>query len=76
MTAPRPGLGDRWLAGEPLDGIRFGPRAAIEIATGSREGQRGHVALLLGVAPEPFYLVALDDGSELRIRQSALRAGA
>lgn len=68
------GLGDRWLAGEPLPGVAFRQHDRVAIATGSREGQQGTVLLLIGVQPEPGYLVRLADGVELRVRQSALRA--
>ena len=71
MTTP--GIGDRWLAGERVDGVTFALHARVEIAGGSRDGQAGTVALLLAVRPEPRYLVALDDGTELRVRQSSLR---
>ena len=71
MTAP--GLGDRWLRGEPLDGVAFAQHDAVTIAGGSRDGDAGRVVLLLAVAPQPLYLVALDAGGDLRVRQDALR---
>ena len=72
--APTPGLGDRWLRGEPLPGVAFAQHARVTITGGSRDGQTGAVLLLLAVAPEPLYLVALDHGAgDLKVRQSALR---
>ena len=73
--APTPGLGDRWLRGESLPGVAFAQHERVTIAGGSRDGQTGAVLLLLAVAPEPLYLVALDQaGGDLKVRQSALRA--
>jgi hypothetical protein len=71
MTAP--GLGDRWLRGESLPEVAFAQHDAVTIAGGSRDGQAGRVVLLLAVAPRPLYLVALDAGGDLRVRQDALR---
>jgi hypothetical protein len=68
------GLGDRWLAGEAVDGIAFLQHARVSIAAGPRLGAHGTVALLLDVTPEPTYLVRLDSGADIRARQSSLRA--
>ena len=68
------GTGDRWLAGELMDGIVFGHHAPVEVTDGRFRGRRGRVALLLGVSPEPVFLVVIEghDGG-VRVRQSALR---
>ncbi len=66
------GVGDRWLDGDAVDGVRFGPKQAVEIVGGSRDGQRGRILLLIALEPEPTYLVMLEIGSEIRVRQSAL----
>ena len=71
MTAP--GLGERWLRGERLPGVAFAQHDAVTIAGGSRDGEEGRVLLLLAVAPQALYLVALDGGGELKVRQDALR---
>ena len=69
------GLGDRWLAGDAVPGVAFAHNQAVEILTGSRARERGTIALLLAVEPEPLYLVALGDGrGDVRVRQSGLRA--
>lgn len=68
------GAGDRWLAGEPVEGVRFGHHAAVEIAGGRHDGARGRIELLMAIAPEPRFLVALADGSgTVKVRQSSLR---
>ncbi len=73
--ANRRGAGDRWLAGEPVDGVEFGHHAAVEIVDGRFAGARGRVELLLAIDPEPQYLVALGGGTgTAKVRQSSLRA--
>jgi hypothetical protein len=75
MVARTPGLGDRWLAGERLEGVAFGVHDRVTVTEGVRAGSAGGILLLLAVAPEPVYLVALDAGAgDVRVRQSALRA--
>lgn len=67
------GLGDRWLHGEPLDGIAFGPADHVRVRDGKHAGQGGRILLLMGGPPDPLYLLDLDDeGGPARVRQSAL----
>ena len=68
------GVGDRWLAGEAVDGVTFGHGARVEVAGGAHDGRRGTIALLLSLGADPAYLVALDGGGDARVRQSALAA--
>ena len=70
---PVPGIGDRWLAGEALPGVRFGPGQQVAFVRGSRAGERATVMLLVAVQPEPLYHVRAA-GAELHVRQSALDA--
>lgn len=72
MSAP--GLGDRWMSGERLDGVAFALHDRVRVTAGTHAGRTGVVALLLVAAPEPAYLVTLDDGGDTRVRQSALAA--
>lgn len=67
------GAGDRWLAGERVDGVRFALHDRVEITSGARAGNAGAIILLLALAPEPRYLVSLDASGDVRVRQSALR---
>lgn len=70
------GAGDRWLAGELVDGVAFAHLAPVVIVRGDRAGRRGRVALLLATRPEPRYLVALDGGAEdVRVAQGDIEAG-
>jgi hypothetical protein len=77
MTVSRDGsrgLGDRWLAGESLPGVAFALNDGVEVLSGRHEGRRGTIALLMAVAPEPVYLVALGAGAgQARVRQADLR---
>lgn len=68
------GAGDRWLGGEPVDGVAFAHHAAVRIVDGRFGGSGGRVELLIALEPEPQYLVALDGGGAAKVRQSSLRA--
>ncbi len=67
------GVGDRWLAGESIPGVHFALHDAIEIVGGQFDGERGIIVLLMGLTPEPSYLVSLGARGDARMRQSALR---
>ena len=67
------GIGDRWLAGERVEDVTFSHHERVMIVAGGREGAEGTVAMLLGIAPEPTYLVALGGGGDVRVRQSEMR---
>ena len=74
VPTTRAGLGDRWLAGETLDGVTFALNDAVEVTAGRLRGALGTITLLMAVAPEPLYLVRLASGAgDARIRQSDLR---
>jgi len=67
------GVGDRWMAGETVDGVTFGHGAAVEVVAGAHAGARGRVLLLLSVRPEPRYLVRISAPSvDARLAQSML----
>lgn len=68
------GAGDRWMAGELPEGVRFAPNDTVQIVTGPHAGERGLVRLLLLLEPEPLYLVR-PGGSRrgVRVLQSGLR---
>ncbi|MEO8561549.1 MAG: hypothetical protein ABI601_05710 [bacterium] len=68
------GMGDRWLAGEPIDGVEFGFHARVRIATGRYAGRAGSVAFLMNLDADPLYLVDLGAGTgDVRVRGSGLR---
>ena len=63
------GLGDRWLAGESIDGVAYAQGARVVLP----DGRLGRVLLLAGPPPDPPYLVELPDAPRpVRLRQSEL----
>jgi hypothetical protein len=68
------GVGDRWLAGEAIAGVKFAQNDPVEIVSGSEAGEGGAVILLLDLESDPLYLVELGSGrGDRKVRQSALR---
>lgn len=68
------GLGDRWLAGGRIEGVAFAQHERVEVVSGRFLGHRGRILLLVGLDPEPGYLVQLDGGvGDAKVRQGALR---
>jgi hypothetical protein len=67
------GVGDRWLAGQEVPGVLFAHHDLVEVTAGPHAGASGTIALLIGLSPEPTYLVSLGTGGDLRARQSFLR---
>lgn len=68
------GLGDRWLAGDAIEGVLFARHDAVSIVDGPDSGASGSIVLLMGVRPQPTYLVELASGrGNVRVRQSELR---
>ena len=67
------GIGDRWLAGEAVPGVTFRHNDAVEITSGEHAGSAGVILLLMGLRPEPRYLVELRrERRDVRVPQSAL----
>jgi hypothetical protein len=67
------GIGDRWLAGETVEGVAFGHHGRVQIVGGALDGQQGWVALLMSLGGDPVYLVSLAGGGHVRLPQSRLR---
>lgn len=70
---PERGAGDRWLAGERIDGVAFAHHAAVEVRGGRFDGDAGRVELVLLLGADPLYLVTLERGGAVKVRQSSLR---
>lgn len=66
------GLGDRWLAGEPIDGVDFAQNDAVRVRDGRHAGRLGRVLLLADAPPSAAYLVDLGDGRPARVAQAML----
>lgn len=68
------GIGDRWLAGEQIDGVAFQRHDAVEVSTGRHQGATGRIELLMALEPEARYLVKLEPNGRLApVAQSALQ---
>jgi hypothetical protein len=63
---------ERWMTGDFPEGVKFGPRAPVEIRHGVRRGT-GSVVGLVGLEPEPRYLVELSSGERVEVRQFSLQ---
>lgn len=69
------GLGDRWLAGQAIEGVLFAHNDPVSITEGPHSGEGGCIVMLTGIRPQPTYLVELGSGrGDVRVRQSELRA--
>ena len=79
MSADRPaprGLGDRWLAGERIDGVLFAQGDAVLVRDGRHAGRVGRVLLLADAPPDAAYLVDLGDARPVRVAQAGLEPAA
>lgn len=68
-----PAIVERWMAGEFPADVKFGLNAAVEVRLRPPYGAKGAVIALLGLEPEPRYLVELASGDEIEARQSNLQ---
>ncbi|HET7232175.1 MAG TPA: hypothetical protein VFJ16_19365 [Longimicrobium sp.] len=67
-------MGDRWLAGDVIEGVLFARNDAVAITDGPNSGESGSILLLVGIRPQPTYLVELGNGrGNVRVRQAELR---
>ncbi len=62
-----------WMAGHLPDGVAFALGAGVEVVAGMQRGQAGAVIALLGLEPEPRYLVELGSGNESEEFQRVLK---
>jgi hypothetical protein len=63
----------RWMAGNVPYGVKFELNHSVEIVTGNYKGKAGAVISLIGVEPEPRYLVELGSGEDIEEFQRALK---
>jgi len=69
-----PEIVDHWMAGDLPAGVKFALNDPVEIRFGSRRGATGAVISLIGLEPEPRYLVELASGEDVEERQFSLQA--
>jgi len=67
----QPSILAEWTGGVLPAGFRFGPSARVETRRGPRA--TGLVVTLLGLEPEPRYLVELASGERVETRQWILQ---
>jgi hypothetical protein len=65
---------DAWMAGQLPDGVELGLGQSVEVLAGVHRGRSGSVIALLGLEPEPRYLVDLGSGKECEEFQRMLTA--
>jgi len=64
---------DQWMAGHLPEGVEFGLGDSVEVVSGLQRGQAGAVIALLGLEPEPRYLVEFGSGKESEEFQRMLK---
>jgi hypothetical protein len=63
----------RWVTCQPIPGVLFRLNDPVAIQAGDHAGEVGCAIALLGLTPEPLYLVELEpNGQEVEILQSHL----
>jgi hypothetical protein len=67
-------VANQWMAGEILPGVTFSLNQPVHVEAGSGSRKSGSVISLLGVEPEPKYLVELGSGAHIEVFQQLLRA--
>jgi hypothetical protein len=67
------GVEEQWMAGQGPVGVELALHDPVEIIGGQERGRHGSVVSLLGVEPEPRYLVEFDSGQYTEVFQTLLR---
>lgn len=63
---------DRWMAGELPPGVHFKLNESVRVVAGWHGGMSGSVIALLGLEPEPQYLIELGSGQTIEEFQRTL----
>ena len=63
-----------WMRNEPIEGAAFMLNRPVRVIDGPHAGETGTVISLLGLQPEPLYLVELASGADAEIPQPLLRS--
>ena len=64
---------DSWMAGDLPAGVKFGQNAPVKIRFGGAcQGARGVVISLVGLEPEPRFLIELASGESVEELQCVL----
>jgi hypothetical protein len=65
---------ERWFANDLPEGVAFEINHSVEIVSGPFRGKGGAVISLLGLEPEPRYLVELGSGQDVEAWQRVLKS--
>lgn len=64
---------ERWMAGELPPGVEYALTDRVEVAEGAHAGERGVIVAAVAFAPEPWFVVNLDAGTDIEVVQADLR---
>jgi len=64
----------KWIGMESVKGISFLLNDSVQVITGDYAGKQGSVISLIDTEPLPVYLVELNDGKDIRVKQSEIIA--
>jgi hypothetical protein len=67
-------VSESWMANDLPDGVAFEINHSVEIVSGTFRGKGGAVISLLGLEPEPRYLVELGSGQDVEAWQRMLKS--
>lgn len=65
-------LRQTFLNREHVEGVEYQHNDYVRVIDGQYKGRNGSLISLEAVAPEPTFLVELDDGGDVEVRQSQL----
>lgn len=63
-----------FLSREEITGVRFTHDDFVRVIAGAHRGQAGSLVALLALRPEPVFLLELESGHDVQVRQSEIAA--
>jgi hypothetical protein len=65
-------LRQRFLNRKRVEGVEYQHNDYVRVTDGEYKGRSGSLISLEAIAPEPLFLVELEDGGDIEVRQSQL----
>jgi ribosomal protein S4E len=65
-------LRQTFLNRERVEGVEYQQNDYVRVTDGKYKGRSGSLISLEAIAPEPTFLVELEDGGDVEVRQSQL----
>ena len=59
-----------FLNREPIEGVRYWHNDYVRIVAGENAGESGSLVSVIELTPEPVFLVELESGFDVQVRQS------